>query len=163
MEKTSETKIITLILSALFIAQAMWFRMPSGVGLCEGASWSVRLAYPFIHAGVIHALCNAWCLLSIVFYYGCSMGRLVLALVIAVTIPSALLIGAPAVGFSGALYAILGLMSFDVDRKVYWQKYIWVTILLGMLIPHMAVAVHSYCFAVGTLIASINYPFIRRR
>jgi membrane associated rhomboid family serine protease len=163
VQTASTTKTIALLLSVLFIAQtALGITLP-GIGLCRVATLLHRFAYPWLHNGIIHAACNAWCLLSIVFYYGLTLQRLCLAVLIAVTVPPFLLTAAPAIGFSGVLYAVLGLMAFDVRRRIYWQTYIWISILLGLLLPHMAVGIHAYCFAVGTAIAALNHPFIHRQ
>lgn len=160
MVQTSASRLIALALSLLFIVQGCAVTSPSWVGLYAGAPVLARLAYPWFHGGVLHALCNAWCLLSIVFYYGCSLRRLSVAFFIAVSMPSVCLSATPAIGFSGVLYAVLGLMSFSVKRRLYWQGYLWLGILLGLLIPHLAVAVHAYCFAVGTLFAFFSAPII---
>ncbi len=162
MVQTATTKTIALLLTALFITQAIFGITLPTVGLCKGATMLDRFAYPWLHNGIIHAACNAWCLLSIVFYYGLSLQRLLVAVLVAVSMPTFLLSTTPAIGFSGALYAVLGMMTFDVRRRLYWQTYIWTSILLGLILPHMAVAIHAYCFTVGTIISALNHPFIHR-
>lgn len=131
-------------------------------GLSVGSPLFVRLAYPFFHAGMFHALLNAWCFLSIAFLLPTSIGKLLTAYIIAVSVPDVLLPAMPLMGLSGVCYALLGLFSFSVRDKMKWQWQIWATILIGLLFPNIAVGVHAYCFAVGTLVAFVNYPCFNR-
>ena len=55
-------------------------------GVYVGCPWWNRLAYPFIHASFLHAFCNAWCLLSLVFYYNLHWWKVAASFAIAAAI-----------------------------------------------------------------------------
>ena len=127
-----------------------------------------RLLYPFFHAGIIHAALNAWVLLSIVFIYEVSMGRLILAYIVAVTIPVDSLetlipsIGKPTVGLSGCIFFLFGSLSFSVARKMYYQSWMAFYLALGFLPHAMNGWLHLYCYAAGLLLACLQKPFERK-
>lgn len=163
------SKAISLLLALLvlvlsFLPAPHW----QAVGICQGASWTARLAYPFFHVNPLHAAINAWCLLSVVFIYEVSCRRLLLAYALAVTIPvdtlSAILpLHTPAVGLSGPIFVLFGSISFEVRRVTYYQLSMAAYLLLGFLLPGVAAYVHLYCYLCGLIIALLNKPFHRHR
>ena len=130
----------------------------SAVGIYQGCRLSCRVLYPFYHAGLLHALLNAWCLLSIVFIYNITLWRLSLAYVIATTIPSLFLSHIPTVGLSGVVFVLFGSISFEVGRKLYYQLWMLVYLTAGFLFPGTNAWVHLYCYAAGVAVALLNKP-----
>ena len=158
MVQGKETKTTALVLTVWSIVQSIFITLPIGVGLYRHAPLVARLAYPFFHAGAVHALLNSWCLLSIVFMFNISMRKLLTAYIIAISVPGVLLSAIPVVGMSGVCFALMGMLSMAVERRLYWQCYLWSLILFGLIFPNMAVSVHAYCFALGTVISLLTTP-----
>ena len=131
---------------------------PRQIALYTGCSIFNRLAYSFFHVNIFHALLNVWCLLSITFRYNLSWVHFMVAYIIAVCYPTLFLEGQPIVGFSGVCFALLGMLSFRVARRLYFQLVIWVNILLGFIVPGIAGFLHLYCFVVGVVVALVSTP-----
>lgn len=159
MDKKKAGKISALIVAILvFILAIQCTQDWLAVGIYSGCGLSCRLLYPFYHANLLHAILNAWCLLSIVFIYDTSIWRLTLAYIIAVTIPSLFLSVIPTVGLSGVVFALFGSISFEVGRKLYYQLWMLVYLATGFLFPNTNAWVHLYCYIVGLLVALLNKP-----
>jgi membrane associated rhomboid family serine protease len=135
----------------------------SSVGIYSSCPLSNRLIYPFFHAGFIHAVLNAWCLLSIVFIYDVSVWRMLFAYVAAVTMPvdtfgAFLSLDSPTVGLSGVVYVLLGSISFEVARKRFFQLWMLFYIAVGFLFPNTNAWLHLYCYLCGFAFALLNKP-----
>lgn len=159
MDKKKAAKAISLLVSILVFCLSLqdisdW----SAVGIFTGCGLGCRLSYPFYHVGIVHALLNAWCLLSVVFIYDISMLRLCLAYIIAVFIPSICLSATPTVGLSGLVFALFGSISFEVGRKVYYQLWMLAYLIIGFLFPNTNAWVHLYCYLAGCAVALLNKP-----
>lgn len=132
------------------------------VGLYDGCTIIGRLAYPFFHANVFHAVINVYCLLSIVFLYETSLFRLLVAYLIAVSVPVGMLnswVGGfcvPSVGLSGVLFVLLGTHSCSVQRKLYYQAYMLSFIMIGFFIKNMNAVLHLYCYVVGVVVSFVE-------
>lgn len=156
--------IIALSVTALsFVHVDDW----SAVGICCSCPLSNRLFYPFFHAGFLHAVLNAWCLLSVVFIYDVSYLRMLFAYVVAVTMPvdtlgTFLSLDSPTVGLSGVVYALFGTISFEVARKRYFQFCMLFYIALGFLFPNTNAWLHLYCYLCGFAFACLNKPINRK-
>ncbi len=150
------TSLLVLILVFCFSLQdiADW----SAVGIFTGCGLGCRLSYPFFHVGILHALLNAWCLLSVVFIYDISLLRLCLAYGIAVFVPSFCMSDIPTVGLSGLVFALFGSISFEVGRKVYYQLWMLAYLIIGFLFPNTNAWVHLYCYLAGCMVALLNKP-----
>lgn len=83
MEKITALVISTIVVGLSFFKVWDW----QTVGIYAGSDIAGRVLYPFFHANILHASLNSWCLLSMVFIYDIGIWRLVLAYIIAVTIP----------------------------------------------------------------------------
>lgn len=116
-----------------------------------------------LHVNLLHALCNAWCLLSLVFYYDLPMKKIVLAYLIAVTIPAFALSPTPAVGLSGLCFALMGLTVYVVRRKAMFVGWIMAFLAVGFLFRNVAVWLHVYCFAAGLLLGIFTTPMLWQR
>lgn len=130
----------------------------SAVGVFSGCGLCSRLRYPFFHAGLLHAALNSWCLLSVVFIYEISLLRLVLAYCIAVSAPSLCLSDIPTVGLSGLVFALFGSISFEVERKAYYQLWMIAYLIIGFFFTNTNAWVHLYCYLAGCAAALINKP-----
>lgn len=159
MVKKKAAKATSLLVSILMFCFSLqdivdW----SAVGIFTGCRLGCRFSYPFYHVGVLHALLNAWCLLSVVFIYDISLLRLCFAYIIAVLVPSFCLSNIPTVGLSGIVFALFGSISFEVERKVYYQLWMIVYLIIGFLFPNTNAWVHLYSYLAGCMVALLNKP-----
>jgi len=153
--------------TALAIGAAALVLSPfDGSGIHVGCSLLARVSYPIFHVNLLHAFCNAWCLISLVFLYDLPWWKLALAFFIAISIPPLplLLTSTPIVGMSGACFALMGLVVPIVRSKVMLLGWINLFLALGFLFPNVAAWVHVYCFVVGLLAGLIIHaPWPRRK
>lgn len=159
MAKKKAAKAMSLLVSILVFSLSLpdmtdWY----AVGIHTGCGLSCRMLYPFYHANLLHATLNAWCLLSVIFIYDISLWRFVLSYIIAVTIPSFCLSGIPTVGLSGVVFALFGSISFEVQRKAYYQLWMLAYLVLGFLFPNTNALIHLYCYLAGGVVALLNKP-----
>lgn len=129
------------------------------VGVSSSCGLRQRFLWPFIHAGLLHATLNVWCLLLVSFYYTVSFRSLALSYGVCVVIPPFVLGGATAVGLSGMLYFVFASLSFSVQRKLYWQAWMIISLIVGFFVPGFAAGVHLYCYAAGMAYALLTTPF----
>lgn len=164
MEKRKTEKITALVISAIVIYLSLsTTRNWEAVGIHAGCGWKGRLLYPFFHANILHAALNAWCLVSIVFLYDVKMWRLLISFVIAATVPARMisLVGdftTPTVGLSGLVFVLFGSLSFEVQRKWYYQMWMLFYLAAGFLFPNTNAWLHLYCYLGGLAIALLNKP-----
>lgn len=138
--------------AALAIATAALVLSPfDGAGIHVGCSWVERVTYPLFHVNLLHAFCNAWCLISLVFLYDLPWWKVALAFIIAVSVPGLLLTETPVVGMSGACFALMGLVVPIVRSKMMLLGWISLFLVIGFMFPNVAAWVHVYCFTVGLL------------
>lgn len=159
MDKKKAAKAMSLLVSILVFCLSLqdmtdWY----AVGIYTGCGLGCRMLYPFYHANVLHATLNAWCLLSVIFIYDISLWRFFLSYIIAVTIPSFCLSGIPTVGLSGVVFALFGSISFEVQRKAYYQLWMLAYLVAGFLSPNTNALVHLYCYMAGGAVALLNKP-----
>lgn len=159
MGKTKTTKAVSLLISIIVCCLALqdiqdW----SEVGIFKDCGPGCRMSYPFYHVNIIHAALNTWCLLSVVFIYNVSLWRLVFAYISAVSVPVLCLSNIPTVGLSGLVFVLFGSVSFEVERKVYYQLWMVAYLVIGFLFPGTNAWVHLYCYVVGCLAALLNKP-----
>ena len=159
MDKKKAAKAMSLLVSIIVFCLSLqdmtdWY----AVGIYTGCGLGCRMLYPFYHANVLHAILNAWCLLSVIFIYDISLWRFFLSYIIAVTIPSFCLSGIPTVGLSGVVFALFGSISFEVQRKAYYQLWMLAYLVAGFLFPNTNALVHLYCYMAGGAVALLNKP-----
>ena len=116
-----------------------------------------RLLYSFCHATFVHAILNAWALLSIAFIYEPKMRQLNMAYIIAILCPKALCT-APTIGLSVVIYALLGMMSFRVRDIGFYQLCMACSLIAGCLFPYSNGGVHIYAYIIGLVIALFDTP-----
>lgn len=149
MVRTEKAKTASLVLTAV-----IFLLLPfETTGLCEGCSIPARLSYSFFHANIFHALLNAWCLLSIVFYFRVNLIHLLAAYVVAILAPAT----APTVGLSAVCYALMGMIFPQVQRKLYYTSYILAFILLGLFLGGTNVYIHIYSYIAGLLVGLLSH------
>lgn len=106
-----------------------------------------RLFYPLFHANMIHAILNIFCILQLAFYYRMTRWFLLASYIIAVTAPSCLIEGT--LGFSGVIFAALGLYSMIVTRGWVIAAHVALYCSLTALFSCVNTLLHLYCYAVG--------------
>lgn len=160
MDKKKAAKVTSLMVSVMLVCMALFHNISDWetVGLSTGCGIECRMLYPFYHAGILHALLNVWCMLSIVFIYDVSVWRLLIAYLIAVTIPGFCISAVPTVGLSGAIFALYGSISFEVSRKTYFQLWMIMYLALGFIFPNTNAWIHLYCYLAGLMVALLNKP-----
>lgn len=170
MDRRKIEKIAALVIGVAVVCLSFspdindWY----SVGVYAGCGWEGRLLYSFFHVNVIHAVLNAWCLISIVFIYNIKMSRLLLSLVIAITVPVGIInsvVGGfttPTVGLSGVIFVLFGTLSFEVQRKLYYQIWMLFYLVAGFIFPNTNAWIHLYCYVVGLAMALLNKPIIIR-
>lgn len=132
-------------------------------GIYPGCSIYGRFLYPFFHAGLIHAGMNAWCFVSLVFIYDISKWRLLLAYLFSVSFPIdtfSFLISStnPTVGLSGMIFFLMGSISFEVSRRLYFQGWMIFYLSIGFLFPYVSAWIHLYGYCGGLILALLNKP-----
>lgn len=159
IEKTAALAIVAVSAAMLFV-RCSW----DEVGIYAGCGIEGRMIYPLFHVNPVHFALNAWCLLSIVFYYDTSWIRMLLAYAISASVPADTIfalfgrMGTPTVGLSGFVFALFGMTSFDVIRKLYYQAWMCFYLIAGFILPNSNGWIHLYCYAVGFAIALLNKP-----
>lgn len=167
MLRRKKTKVVALLMAFALVALFFVGCDPQAVGIYREASgdcWSVRqLTYHFFHANLMHLALNLWCFLSCVFLADVSAGKLAVAYVIASSVPACQHV--PTIGLSGVCFALLGLVMWQSQRKIYYN----VSMLFCMAIPAVLLhgrinsALHAYCYCVAVLIGALAMLFHRKK
>lgn len=180
MVRGKETKTAALILTAICLAlyAAMPLPLLQQVGICKDSSILARFAYPLFHASFIHMSLNCWCLLSVVFIYDVPRKYLIIAYIIASSfpvdtiaaiVPDAFPSAIPTVGLSGIDYALLGMVSFQAKRKLYYHTWVLSFVVICLIYSRLSSfcgyaiaapnnALHIYCYVAGLLVGFLNSP-----
>ena len=152
--KTTSLIIALVILIGSLIYVPDW----TVIGVAKGCPFVARLGYSLFHVSIVHALVNAWCLLSIVLIYDISVWRLLTAYIVAVLVPDFLLSDVPTVGLSCVCYTLLGSLIFDVKRKLNFQLCMALYIAVGFLFSSINVVIHIYGYLAGLIVGLLNAP-----
>lgn len=144
MMKYSLAKVIVSI-----VLVVSWVAMPQFTFPGDGISG--HLLYPISHANIFHLLANVLCLWMI----PCGL-HLSSAYLVAVTcsfLPCYL--GEPTMGFSGVLFAIVGMSWGRVRRfrEMLWRNKYW--LIIPMFIPHINALLHIWCLLAGWVVGRI--------
>lgn len=158
MVRREKEKISALVLTLMVMVLALSPVARNSLALYAGCPWYGRLGYPFVHANFIHAFLNCWCFLSVVFHYEISWKHLMAAYAVAISIPSILIGWGAVVGASGVCFALFGMVAFQVRRKLYYQTWILLALLLGFILPGVASWLHVYCYLGGMIVGSLTTP-----
>lgn len=133
------------------------------VGISTDCGILQRFGYSFFHTSFIHAAINTWCFISILFLYDVTWRRMTAAYIIAVTVPEFVLSPVPTVGLSAVCFALLGLIAFQVKRKLYYNGCIALYITLGFLFPLVNGWLHLYSYVAGLIVGLLTMPIPCRR
>jgi len=108
-----------------------------------------NLTYPFFHTNILHWLLNVWCFLSCVFLADMSFRKLLLAYLVACSVPA--LSATPTIGLSGVCFALLGMTMWQSADKRTYNITIGVTVLSMVALCPKAVnnILHIYCYLLG--------------
>lgn len=158
MVQRKEEKTAVLVLSIVIIALALLPLSVGSIALARHAAWYLRLAYPIAHGGVLHAIVNCWCLVSIVFVYDVSWKRLIAAYAVAVTVPNFIIGSTPVVGASGVCFALIGMVYWQVRRKMFYSSWAAAALAIGFCFPQCAAMIHLWCCAMGVFIGFVTTP-----
>jgi membrane associated rhomboid family serine protease len=158
MDTQKKTKVGTLVIVAIVLCILPFDVEWSSVGIYTGCDIWQRLLYSFFHANIVHALLNVWCLLSVVFLYRIKLWVLVAAFLIAMSVPTFCLTSTPTVGLSGVVFALFAMLSFSVQRKLYYQSWMVFYLVMGFLMPNVNAYLHLYCYTIGFIVALLNKP-----
>ena len=162
MVRQTTAKILTLLVAVTILAIEPADIDLASFAMMRHATAQARLTYSFLHVNFLHALCNAWCLLSLAFIYRASIWQLLVAYGIAVTVPECLLTTTPTVGASAMCFALMGMLFYNVIRKAMYFSWVAATIAVGAFFPSANALLHLYCFAAGLAIGFLDYPCLRR-
>lgn len=130
-----------------------------GLGLYDGCSLCSRLAYPFLHANIFHALCNLFVLHQCLRTPHISWWSLLAGYLIAVSYPFPSDI--PILGLSGIVYACFGFIAPYAGNKRRFHLIVGLMLLLSLIIPNMAFGIHAYCYAMGLVWGYLNAPLCK--
>lgn len=175
MLRGEKAKTAALVLTAVIMiihVVVVPVAFPAGltsVALSSDCTIYARLLYPFFHASFLHALLNCWVLLCLVFYYNIGIGKMLLAYLVAITVPTSYLCSSSTVGLSSVVFCLLGMTSWLVKRKLYYHCWIASFVAIGFLLPWLCSlcgltvaapnnSLHIYCYVVGLLVGFLNSP-----
>lgn len=166
MVREKGAKALSLAAVAMIVALRMVDVTGTSIGIYSEAPLVSRLLYPFFHASFLHALINAWCLLSLAFSYHVSLKMMMTAYVVAISFPATTLYGIiaakslllPTLGLSGMCYALMGRMTFLIRRKLMYQSWVGFYIIVGFLLPNVNAWLHLYCYLCGVFFGLLNKP-----
>lgn len=152
-------KTTALLIAGYIIVSSLFF-VPDWnmVGLSYGCGIMHRIGYSFFHVSFLHALLNAWCLLSLLFIYDLSFWQIVSAYFIAAAAPDFVISPTPTVGLSGLCFALLGMIAFRVERKIYYNACMALYVAVGFLFPLVNGWLHLYSYVAGLLVGFFNMP-----
>lgn len=159
IEKTTGLliSVFSLIASLIYIPE--W----TMVGVSVGCGFFQRFAYSLFHASILHAIINAWCILSIIFLYDVKGWQLIVSYLIAVAAPDFALSVTPTVGLSAVCFALLGMIVFQVKRKIFYNACMAAYISVGFLFTQVNGWLHLYSYIAGLLVGFLNMPIPCKR
>lgn len=128
-------------------------------GLTRDGDLLARLCYPLLHASLLHALINVWCLLGCAMCFPLHIFDLVMAMVCAWCVPEVCLFAdAATVGLSVAVYFLLGRITWLVRRRRRYLAFLSLYLLVSILLPASNGWAHLYGFVCGLIYGFVNTP-----
>jgi membrane associated rhomboid family serine protease len=158
MAQETYPKVAALALSLIVLIAALLPLPVATWGLTVTGGISSRLCYPLLHATLLHALLNVWCLLSVVFVYRVRLSTLCWAYVAAVCIPTVCLSASPTVGLSCAIFFLFGAVTWRTERRLYFTSWIIFYVVAGCLLPGTNGLAHVWGYATGLIYGLLNTP-----
>lgn len=159
IEKTSGLLIAVFLVMTTLLYAPDWNK----VGVSVGCGILQRLTYSLFHASILHAIINAWCILSILFIYDVKVWQLLFAYFIAVAVPDFALSVTPTVGLSAVCFALLGMIVFQVKRKMYYNACMAAYISVGFIFTQVNGWLHLYSYVAGLFVGFLNMPIPCKR
>lgn len=150
MLRRKKTKTAALLLSLIIL---MFFNIsPCDVGLFEGCDFHNRMTYHFFHANILHLVLNLWCFLSCVFLTDMPPSKILIAYIIAVTVPTTT--STPTIGLSGVCFAMLGFIMWQARNKVSYNISVLSCLILPIILLPRSVNnfLHAYCYIISVII-----------
>lgn len=166
MVSTPHAKNLAIILAIAVLTLSVLLP-PSAANLVPGAPIADRLLAPMLHASVLCALLNCWCLTGAVFLYELPLGALLGGYLCAVCIPDICLYPElPTVGLSTVCFFLFGYAAPRARRVVAYNLIMLLYILLGYLpaifgAPLVNVPAHIYGYITGVLAALLFSPWLK--
>ena len=160
MQERAGAKVAALVagvaVMCLAVAARVWSLPLWGMGIRADAPLWARLAHPFVHGGVLHALVNVYVLWQLVFFWPVRLRHLLAAYAVACSCPAAVALwgggaGVSAVGLSGVLHVLLGMLMPHVRCRRRFLSALLLWSCVGWWSGCVAVGLHLWCFACGLL------------
>ena len=168
MVREKNAKITGLALSAIILIISLFDVPADSIGLSISSPWHNRITFNFFHASFIHGFMNVWCLLALLFYYDLPLRSIIAGFLISATFPIAWCyqylpmteaLTIPTIGLSGVCFYLIGRASFIVQRKIYFQCWVWTSLIIGFVFAkYMNGHIHLYCYAIGVIVSYFNKP-----
>lgn len=147
----------TKITIASILTLIYFLGLPAQVyGVSSHSQWWAHFTYPLLHGNIVHLICNIYAL------WFCLNERtypkqtlLPLLYIIAVVSSFLYTSDQPTIGFSGVIFAMIGINLVRVPTRV---NIIYMVIILaaGILIPQIAGVNHLISFAIGCAVAMLT-------
>lgn len=156
MLRRKKTKTATLIFVISITVLYVVGVDPMSIGLYVGCPAYCHFTWPFFHASWLHLIINAWCLLGIVFLYDVSPSAIAVAYLSSVVAPN--MTYSPTIGISGICFFLMGYIMWQTLRKLYFNSYIAVFILIGFIFSGGNNMIHIYSYVLG-----VSYGYLCRK
>lgn len=161
MQKESIGKIVGLILVVIMFLMVFIKPDMSEVAISKDAHFYVRFIFHFFHVSILHFFLNAWCFLSLLFYFRLGFDKLILAYIIASFSP--IVWDMPTIGFSAVCYALMGIVSLSVPKKTRFIFWICSSIAVGAIFPAVNWKIHMWAYSVGLFYAFLTEPICKMK
>jgi membrane associated rhomboid family serine protease len=152
------TQVASLAIGLVCITASLLPLPVADWGLTRDGGLTARLTYSLLHANLLHALLNVWCLLSVVIIYRLSPAGLFWGWVVAAAVPSCCLSLHPTVGLSCIVYFLFGRAAWLAQRRTYYNIWMVFFILPGLFLPGINGRVHVWGYLCGLLYGLLNTP-----
>lgn len=165
MYRTTPTKISCFVISAISILTTLLathnFLLNKNIGLHSGCSLFERLLYPFIHANILHLVVNLYIFNLCFFRCNMSIRQMAISFLIAFVVPTSM---TNVVGLSGVCFALFGILFAHIKKgnRVTYLAQVFVTILVALIVPHIAWQTHLFCFVIGLILGVIFKKYLQQ-
>lgn len=163
VRRTKEKVISSYVMPIIFVLSLFPPFAWEDIGVSLTSPMVNRFVYSFFHASVWHCLANLFCYYQILHYYLPSWRIILLSYIVAVSVPDFVLTELPTVGMSAMIYALIGCITFYVQRKVYYISWVLFYILIGFFFPNVNALAHLYAYCVGSLYSLLTAPLCRMK
>lgn len=90
-----------------------------------------------------------------------SIRQMAMSFLIAYIVPASL---TNVVGLSGVCFALFGILFAHIKKgnRVTYLAQVFVTILIALIVPHIAWQIHLFCFVIGLILGVIFKSFLQQ-